>query len=225
VDPPLPPNLLGILRGPTGRLEGIVTDERAFLIQRQPIAVGQRLTHPRLGVTIQLAQVHERAAIHVSYRAGATNEVRQPVLRVQVSGGAGDATAVWLPEGTSRTVAVDDGHPLLLEYRRRQHPLPFAVTLLDFRKRTYPGTTTAASFESEVELTDPARGVTMRRLISMNNPLRYRGYTLFQASYSETPVETTVLSVRRDPGVPCVYAGFLTVIAGLITMFYWRPTR
>ncbi|MBI4314152.1 MAG: cytochrome c biogenesis protein ResB, partial [Candidatus Omnitrophica bacterium] len=97
--------------------------------------------------------------------------------------------------------------------------------LIDFRKKNYPGTSMAASFESDVELTDAAQGITLKRLINMNNPLKHRGFTLFQASYSETPVETTVLSVRKDPGVPLVYTGFFTVIAGLIMMFYWKPKR
>ncbi|MBI3324580.1 MAG: cytochrome c biogenesis protein ResB, partial [Candidatus Omnitrophica bacterium] len=100
--------------------------------------------------------------------------------------------------------------------------LPFAVKLLDFRKIDYPGTQMAAGFESDVQLTDPQRGVILMRKISMNNPLKYRGYSVFQSSYVPGAVETTVLSVRNDPGTPFVYAGFLIVILGVAAMFILR---
>jgi cytochrome c biogenesis protein ResB len=71
---------------------------------------------------------------------------------------------------------------------------------MDFRKITYPGIDLAAGFESDVQLTDTARGLILMRKISMNNPLRYRGYSLFQSSFIEGEPQTTVLSVRNDPG-------------------------
>jgi cytochrome c biogenesis protein ResB len=60
------------------------------------------------------------------------------------------------------------------------------------------------------------------RKISMNNPLKYRGYSLFQSSYVPGDPETTILSVRNDPGTPLVYAGFLIVIAGVVSLFVLR---
>jgi cytochrome c biogenesis protein ResB len=112
-----------------------------------------------------------------------------------------------------------------VEYRPDQRALPFTVKLLDFRKIDYPGTQMAAGFESDVEVADAQRGLILVRKISMNNPLRYRGYSLFQSSYVPGPVETTILSARNDPGTPAVYAGFLIVIAGVVWMFVSRSRR
>jgi cytochrome c biogenesis protein ResB len=106
-----------------------------------------------------------------------------------------------------------------VEYAPAQRELPFLVKLMDFRKIVYPGTEMAASFECDVQLIDAERGVILMRKISMNNPLRHRGFSLFQSSYVPGPVETTVLSVRNDPGTPFVYAGFLIVVAGVVLMF------
>jgi len=77
----------------------------------------------------------------------------------------------------------------------------------------------AAAFESDVQMTDTQRGIILMRKIWMNHPLRYRGYSLFQSSYVPGETETTVLSVKNDPGTPFVYAGFLIVIGGVVTMF------
>ncbi|MBI3317855.1 MAG: cytochrome c biogenesis protein ResB [Candidatus Omnitrophica bacterium] len=114
------------------------------------------------------------------------------------------------------------GHPVMVEYRPEIRELPFSVGLLDFRKIDYPGTSMAAAFESDVEVSDPERGVAMKRKISMNNPLKYRGYSLFQSSYVQGETEATVLSVRKDPGTPLVYAGFLIIVLGVVSMFVFR---
>ena len=82
----------------------------------------------------------------------------------------------------------------------------------------------ASALEADVELTDPTRGILLMRKISMNNPLRYRGFSFYQSSYIPGPTETTVLSVRNDPGTPLVYAGFLIVIVGVVAMFLLRET-
>ncbi len=129
---------------------------------------------------------------------------RRPVARV---GEGGQATLALARE------------PLQVEYRRGQRELPVSIKLIQFRKIDYPGTTMAAAFEADVELTDPRRGVTLKRKISMNNPLKYGGYTFFQASYIPGTPQTTVLAVRKDPGTPFVYTGFIIVIAGVVGMF------
>jgi len=56
----------------------------------------------------------------------------------------------------------------------------------------------------------------------MNTPLRYRGYSFYQSSFIDGPKQTTVLSVRNDPGTPFVYAGFLIVIGGVMSLFISR---
>jgi cytochrome c biogenesis protein ResB len=160
-----------------------------------------------------------------------SNAVKAEALHVLAQEGAHTAEA-WLGANDPTPLSLGDD-PLQVEYRPAEQQLPFGIKLLDFRKTDYPGTTMAAGFESDVELTDPQRGVVLLRKISMNNPLRYRGYSFYQSSYipgppptmagaGEGPVETTVLSVRNDPGTPFVYAGFLIVMAGVVGMFIFR---
>ena len=71
-------------------------------------------------------------------------------------------------------------------------------------------------------------GVILMRQISMNHPLKYRGFSCYQSSYlASGPSETTVLSVRSDPGTPLVYAGFIIVVFGCAGLFWFRgaPAR
>ena len=61
------------------------------------------------------------------------------------------------------------------------------------------------------------------REVSVNHPLRRKGYTYYQMSYAQAfdpygrPVWQTILSVRKDPGVPFVFAGYgLLALATLL---------
>jgi hypothetical protein len=111
---------------------------------------------------------------------------------------------------------------VLLAWRPPEALLPFRVTLLDFRSDRYPGSRMAASYESRVRVDDPERG-SSEHLISMNRPLHYRGYVLFQASYVEGEPMASILSVNRAPGLPLVYLGVALSCAGIAWMFYLKP--
>jgi hypothetical protein len=100
--------------------------------------------------------------------------------------------------------------------------LPFEVTLLDFRSDKYPGSQMAATYESLVRVSDPDRG-TFEQRIRMNQPLRYRGYVFFQASFVEGQPMMSILSVAQAPGLPVVYTGTALLCAGVAWMFYVNP--
>jgi hypothetical protein len=73
----------------------------------------------------------------------------------------------------------------------------------------------AKSYRSAVEVTEG--GITQRSLIQMNEPLRFRGYTLYQSSYSEEggkPV--SVFAVVRNAGVYFPYISSLIMCLGLL---------
>ena len=69
-----------------------------------------------------------------------------------------------------------------------------------------------------MRLTDPDRGVDREVVISMNNPLRYRGETFFQADV--LPGDTgTVLQVVENPGWLLPYLSCGLVGVGMMLHF------
>jgi len=64
-----------------------------------------------------------------------------------------------------------------------QH-LPFAIKLKDFRVEHY-SSGQPKSFESDLIIIDKDRDVEFEQTISVNHPLYYRGYTLYQASFGD----------------------------------------
>lgn len=62
--------------------------------------------------------------------------------------------------------------------------LPFSIRLKEFRIEHY-STGQPKSFESDIVLHDPARDRTIEQTISVNQPLRYHGFNIYQASFED----------------------------------------
>ncbi|MCB1539217.1 MAG: cytochrome c biogenesis protein ResB [Alphaproteobacteria bacterium] len=117
-----------------------------------------------------------------------------------------------------------DGKTYRLALRRRENPLPFSVTLLDFERDLHPGTQLARAYRSRVRITDGK--AQWESDISMNQPLRYRGYTLYQSSYLETPNgDVSVLAVVRNAGRAFPYLSGITVCVGLVLHLIMRARK
>ena len=95
---------------------------------------------------------------------------------------------------------------------------PFSVTLQKFTHERYVGTEIPKNFASTVTLIDPERDVNRNVLIYMNNPLRYRGETYYQAGF-ERDDRTTILQVVRNPSFLAPYLACIIVGIGLLVQF------
>ena len=100
------------------------------------------------------------------------------VSRLKASNGSFRAN-MTLPEGTSDDVAfvrVRDGY-LVQE-------LPFRVALKDFRIEHY-ATGQPKSFESDIEITDKDLQQPLKKTISVNHPLIYKGIAIYQSDFQD----------------------------------------
>lgn len=145
-----------------------------------------------------------------------------PAVEIEARAGS-KSQRLWLRQGIRETFSLN-GVSYQVIYGQRKMPLGFRVELKDFKIENNPGTDQPASFSSDVVMKDDMRGVVRAQTISMNKPLEYRGFKIYQAAYSLVPgePEVSVFSVGRDPGVPVKYAGAVVMIAGIITMFSMR---
>jgi ResB-like family len=134
--------------------------------------------------------------------------------------GSGGTVGTWLvsnafPEPQSFIL---NGRTYQLLLRQRRFYKPFSFTLLDFRHDKYPGTDIPKNFSSRVRLVDPQHNENREVLISMNNPLRYRGYTFFQSGFEDSD-RTSVLQVVRNPAAILPYISCSLVALGLVVQF------
>lgn len=111
-----------------------------------------------------------------------------------------------------------DGHTYQLVLRAVRYYKPYSITLLDFRHDVYAGTDIPSNFSSKIHLSDPSRGEDRDILIYMNNPLRYRGESFYQASF-EPGDKVSVLQVVRNPASIMPYVACSLVALGLVVQF------
>lgn len=110
-----------------------------------------------------------------------------------------------------------DGSKVELIYGKAQRALPFAIRLNDFVEERYTGTEKARAFYSDIAVIEPD-GLSWSVRIAMNEPLRYKGYTLFQSSFirDENGGEATVLAVVENKGWLAPYLGTILMAVGLL---------
>jgi hypothetical protein len=96
-----------------------------------------------------------------------------------------------------------------------ERPLPFSVRLVSFEKQTYPGTQTAREYQSIITLRDG--DVQWDAAVRMNEPLRYKGYTVYQASFIDKNGEQrSVLTIGKNAGRVFPYVASVMMCVGLL---------
>lgn len=136
----------------------------------------------------------------------------------------GDKKILWLEQGeiVPFSLGASEYHVL---YGLRTKPLGFQIALHDFLMDKDPGTDRPASFKSQVTLKDVTRGLERDQLIQMNEPLKYKGFKVYQSAYQlgQGGPDTSIFAVARDPGNWIKYMGVIIMASGMLMLFFIKP--
>lgn len=184
-------------------------------IKRGKVKVGESIETGWMGLVLRILKYLPKAEEEITYKALAqSTPMTTPALRFEYGG-----RSYWLGLNSMVRIFADQA-VYIVTYENAKIPLDFDLSLKEFRVGRYQGTVRAASYESLV--TVPDRGDV---LISMNEPLKHRGFTFYQASFQEDenrrPV-ASILSVNRDPGRWLKYLGSALIVLGTIHLFYFK---
>ncbi len=114
---------------------------------------------------------------------------------------------------------------LEVSYGSKEVTLPFSIKLNQFILDKYPGTNSASSYASEVQLIDDQNNVQKDFRIFMNNILNYKGYRFFQSSFDKDE-KGTYLSVNNDYwGTLISYIGYTLLTIGMLLTLFSKKTR
>lgn len=133
--------------------------------------------------------------------------------------GASTQTLLWGMQQKPATVAFQ-GQTYDIDLRRKQFPLPFTIVLDKFTRELHPRTSMAKVFMSDV--TKIEDGTEQKIKISMNQPLRHKGYTFYQASWGPSdagpndPLFSSFAVVRNPADQFPLYACIITTTGLLI---------
>jgi hypothetical protein len=122
-----------------------------------------------------------------------------------------------MEKGTQTVRAGSKEYRIALRFKRTYKP--YSIYLAQFKFERYSGTDTPKDYSSYVRVEDPERGIVRDVRIWMNNPLRYRGDTLYQSSFDAETEKGTVLQVVDNRGWMAPYVACMIVAVGLVGQF------
>lgn len=116
----------------------------------------------------------------------------------------------------------DGDRVFTIDMRKRLWPMPFEVKLDTFTADFHPGTSRPAKFISDIRRVENGQESKVR--IQMNEPMRYEGYTFFQASYGPpgaAPGEKmySVFEIVRNPADHWPEYSLYIVAFGMLVTF------
>jgi len=107
----------------------------------------------------------------------------------------------------------------IVAYSSRRVDIGFDLFLKEFEIGRYQGSMMASNYKSHVSIEDEISDA----VISMNEPLKHNGLTIYQASFQEDeqgkPI-ASIFSINHDPGRWIKYLGSLLMTLGTILLFY-----
>lgn len=146
----------------------------------------------------------------------------EPLGRYLVSQWNSDRVALVPSQTKDLFDTVDvDGKNYSLGLRFHREVKPYWVQLNDVQRINYSGTNTPRDYSSHVRIIDSETGADRKERIWMNNPMRYRGETFYQASYNTLPggKEWTSLQVVRNSGWLIPYVACSITALGMFAHF------
>lgn len=224
--------------------DGSRLERDVLAIDADKFARGKNFQLPELGLRVEVLDYFDHCAALARgtnpYQAESSSGIaslqgmpRQPNPEENLPGGYFRVTAVdghehvyLLHAGDQRPAMIAHREiPVHLALRRKRYALPFPVRLLDFERQVHPGTQVASSFSSRVEVGEGASRRSV--LIYMNEPLRYRAFTFFQASFTRDE-KGSVFAVVENPGRVLPYVSSTITFGGLLVhfvMMLWPAMR
>ncbi|MGH7197422.1 MAG: cytochrome c biogenesis protein ResB [Candidatus Omnitrophota bacterium] len=174
--------------------------------------------------TFQAGKLLNRAVVSKGIKAAPEGQKGQMAANVSLSKEGETLFRGWLLAEQPRSFSIADTR-LQIAIREKRVAVPFSLVLKDFRKVDYPGTNRPASYESDVVLEDPKENLSIHKTISMNKPLDYKGFRIFQSSFAEDPEfgEASVFAIAKNPGITFIYSGACVLFAGVFLLFFVKP--
>ena len=219
-------------------------DRILLTVPRESLKAGQAITHLELPFSVTVTdtcrncQATPQRDANKQYRglAKTVNITPAPLqiedegnqfgatFLVENAGGEQDGIYIALETAMQRPKFTIGDDVYMIAARKSQRPLPFTVRLESFQKFAYPGTDMAEEYESIVSIIDGE--IQWQSPIRMNEPLRYKGYTLYQSSFIQAGGQVfSVLSVVKNAGRVFPYISSIVMCIGLLIHLFARRRR
>lgn len=117
---------------------------------------------------------------------------------------------------------------VFLDSNNKFKKLDFKIYLDDFEVEWYDSYSNnknsrqVKDYRSKIVVIDNGKAA-LAKIVRVNYPLSFKGYTFYQASYDSQELTWTGLEVVKDSGAPFVYIGFILLNIGVVLIFSFGP--
>lgn len=204
-----------------------------LVVAAQDLATGQKFNIQGTKLTLTISTYCENCdlvwadgqAKLTAAKPDPQDEKNRTGISFTLSGSAShDGPYLTFDKAPQPPVFEENGHSFQIALERETQELPFSIELKKFEQKLHPGTDMAKSYSSDVIVHDTTGS--WPATISMNQPLRYRGYTFYQSSFDlsdKTPA--TVLAVVQNRGRIFPYLASALIALGLLFHISLRLKR
>ncbi|GAB62000.1 MAG: hypothetical protein DWB56_02325 [Candidatus Jettenia sp.] len=191
-------NTVRILHSPEGKQVMLyIKDKR--IVETIPWELGKKYTIPGVGSQIMVSDYFPAFDFKQEV-VKKSDEIGVPAIFVEVEGPSGKADD-WLFSNNQYATWYTDNN-LALVYESTGDSIKH--------------------FTSKLRIVDNGQTVA-EKTIRVNDPLKYKGYVIYQSSYDPEAGNFSGLQIVKDPGIPVVYSGFGALCFGVIFIFYVKP--
>jgi cytochrome c biogenesis protein ResB len=99
--------------------------------------------------------------------------------------------------------------------KKKIYTIPFYINLYKFNKKNYPGTKIANKFKSIITINENNKIINTK--ITMNSPIKYKGYTFYQTAFIEKEKKkATILTIVNNKTSNITYIACIILCLGIL---------
>jgi hypothetical protein len=173
------------------------------LISEIPTEIGAWSDIAGTGYKVKVMRYLSDFAMDTATKVAMSRSIRadNPAIQVQLKSKSGEVSTFWV------FARFPDMH------QKMDPNFKFVYDWVGRRPKDFISKVTILKHGKEIISSD----------IRVNKPFRFDGYTFFQFTYDTETLSWSGIQAVKDPGVGVVYAGFILLIVGLVSIFYVNP--
>jgi len=202
---------------------------KGLLGEESKLELGKNIQTGWMTIYFRVDQFFAQAETDLSYqflrvKNPMASSAPPPALEISIEKNGKHSSQTWMSLGDYKQLLVE-GEPYLVSYGLRTYPMSFKLKLLQFKVEQYPGTQNPSEYLSIVEVSPPNNGPKFQQQISMNKPLEYEGFKIYQSSFQQIPGQkaVSIFTAALDPGKYIKYFGCFIMVLGICLMFWFKP--
>ena len=185
-------------------------------IRAGELRIGDSIKTEWMDLKFRVLNFYKAEAVSEFKKEPSETEQTRSALKVRYNG-----LEKWLRSNTPYYF-YKENFVYIVNYMNQVIPIGSSFLLKEFKMIRYPNSSQAKEYESVIQINGQINGNSRPVTISMNQPLRHKGWSLYQSGFEEDEegkIKASILAVNKDPGRYLKYFGSFLIVYGYFCSF------